>query len=310
MFSDIFETVKDQAVEHMPELMIGFGLSAILAGTVGACKATLGLHEDLEEHREEMEAIDEEAEKAEEEGKEYNKGQKKMKIFGKTFAKICRRYAVPVIAIIAGIALIVGGDLELNARNFAAVSLANNWKEAFDEYRKRNIELNGEEADEKIRTGAHEIEVEETGKNGKTKKVKKTVGDENAKGRGYLFWITPSNPYWVDDEEQMMYFFNSEERTSNVRLALEGRYTLDLLCNQLGVKMDNLPAEYMQVGWLKNSGLGNPNDKLHIRYNVVAKDMPDGNGELVRCYAIDPNVECNVYKMKRRQERLARKEAA
>lgn len=285
MLDNIMEFIVDEA----PAILTGIGIGAVLIGTVEACKASTTLSEIVEEHKEAMEEVNEKAEAVEEEGEDFNKGKEKLKVFVKTGKKIVKKYALPATAIAIGVACLVGGNVMLNTRNIALASAANSISSAYEDYRNRVIETFGEEADSKLRRGVKEVTTEEVGANGRKKKVKKEVSDPTAKGKGYGRYFTPSNPYWIDDRDQLEFMFNQEQSRANNLFQINRKYTLDKLWERLGfVDGDNCP-DSMVMGWVEGVG-----DQF-INLNVEPATIPDGNGGFIDCYFIDPNVQTNVY---------------
>lgn len=291
----IVDTISDNA----PAIVTGIGIGAVLIGCVEACKATMGLGEDIEDHKDAMEEIAEKAKEAEDEGKEYNKGKAKTKVFVGTAKAIAKRYALPATAIAVGVACLIGGNVMLNTRNIALASAANTISTAFEEYRGRVIDELGEEADARFRTGTSKVEITEIDEKGKTKTTEIDVADPKAKGRGYGRYFTPSNPYWYDDPDQRDFFFNQEQQRANRLFHINGKYTLDKLWERLGFVDSDSNPDSMVMGWLEGSG-----DQF-INLNVSGPiTIPDGNGGFVEAYFIDPNVQTNVYTTIKKRMRL------
>ncbi len=269
--------------KQSPSILIGAGIVGVIAATVKACKATKVATPVIEELKEDLE-------NAKDKGDEAKKI--KYECYVRTGKELTKIYGPTVILGIASISMIVGSHIILNKRNAALAAALTTVNGAFKDYRRNVIRELGADADEKFRLGKQivEKEVEYTDKKGnkKTRIDKQEVADPEAKGHGWLRYITPSSPFWNDDELMMEAWFNREQMYSNELLRIHKRFVIDQLWEKLGIVVTDMEAaDAMIMGW----GEGD-----YIELNVSKVMIPDQNGNLTPAYAVDPNVQRNVVK--------------
>lgn len=301
-FNSIMEVAKDKAIANAPAILNGAGITAIVGGVFLACKATLDLKAVLDEHDEKLKDIKERAK----EDKEYNRGRDTRACYTRTCCSLIKLYAPATIAITVGIGCMLGSNAILEKRNAQMAAAVTTINAAYNEYRKRVIEDAGEEKDEEYATGKHkeEIVVEEVDENGKPKKKKKKVDvyDPNAMGRGYLKYITPANPYWIEDPVLMENWIKSEEKYANWMYNIQKRRTLAQIFDRMGLNENTLDPDSLIMGWVKDEFGDGPK----IKFNAKECYIPNGDGDLIRVWKLDFNVQGNIHKaIKRRQLKAA-----
>lgn len=173
-------------------------------------------------------------------------------------AKIARHYTVPVAIFSVGAACTVMAK-QLEHRKAVVVGAAyNSLLAAFNEYRAKVVEHEGEEADRRYLHGEREVEVieEKTGKDGKKRERKKTVtaigsGDSNT--LYHRFWGRSTSTQWVNDPVYNLSFLKAQEAIANNNLHARGYVLLSEVYQQLGFELEGHSNAAM-VGWILGGG--------------------------------------------------------
>lgn len=289
---NVLQPIIFEAKKNSPSILMGAGITAIVIGGIWACQATLKAAPVLDKHKEDIDAVKKHAE----EDKDYkDKGRDLTAIYKRTCCDLTRLYIRSIITVGIGIAMVGGSNYILSDQKAKALAFAASTNAAFTEYRGHVIEDQGIEADWKYMTGEKEVEVEETEvtPNGKTKKVKKKykVSDPNAKGSGHLFYIGPGNRYYNKDPEMFGFTMNQKQNYLNERFAICERMVVDDIMRELEIPINEQEPTTLVDGWLKRS----PSD--HIEFDVRQTHIPGPDGEFVPVYAVDMNVQGNIYEV-------------
>lgn len=288
--------------DNKATLLIGGGIGTMITGGIFACRATFKLSPILEDH---MDVINNIAD-LEETNKEYKEGGHDRKVcYFKTIKKITKLYFIPFTITVMGTVMVLSGTKMITDDNAKLSAAVTTTMSAFNEYRGRVSEKYGKEQDEAFLAGDKEIEVEETDAKGKKKKVKKTVSDPDAKGRGYLRYITRSNPLWNEDSTVMRATINREQQYLTNLLRASHRLTIDKVYERLCILSDDLDsADDMIMGWLYDEGAD------FVDLNARPTTIVNSTGGTEPAWIIDPNVQCNVHKTLRQRKIKALKEVA
>lgn len=227
--ADAIKTVGTKAIfkvkAHSPEILLGIGIAGVVTGTVLACKATLKVDEVLdnfEENKSKIAEAKELIEKGAIEPEAYTEEDVKKDTFityfnaVKGFAKL---YSLPVAIIGTSIACILWSYGILKGRNAAIIAGYNALSQSFDKYRDQVAEAIGEEKENDIYNGFHEVKVEEVvEKNGKEKKVEqvKTVFENDRVINRFSWFFDDFNPeYRKNDPEYNLMYLRACQATLN-----------------------------------------------------------------------------------------------
>lgn len=202
----VLNVIGTFAGEHAPEILVGVGIIGFVATTVLACKSTAKMHDILEKGEAEEEEINnkeivEEGDDIyteEDKKKDLKDHKRKMRI------RIVRNYAVPAAVGVASVAAILVGFKVLNGRYLVTASALATLSEAHERYRKRNIELNGEDSDYYCETGMRRTEElkevktvdPETGEEKTEIVVEKKLVQDDPYGGPYYRQIGPNTYLW------------------------------------------------------------------------------------------------------------------
>ena len=281
--------------KHSPEIFIAVGVVGTVASAVMACKATTKLNDILEESKEQIDAIHEAPQKEELKDK-YDEDMMRKDlalVYFQTGVKIAKLYAPAVILGTLSITSIVASNNILRKRNVALAAAYATVDKGFKEYRERVVERYGEQVDYELTHNIKTKEITETvvDEKGKEKQVKKTVevADLNVTN-DYIKYFTGSNPYWDDTPDYVELFLRSQQNYANDRLKVDKVLTLNDVYDSLGFQKTKAG---MVVGWVFDEN--NEDGDNFIEFNVRKVYIPNEYGEEELAYAIDFNVDGNIY---------------
>lgn len=281
--------------KHSPEIFIAVGVVGTVTSAVMACRATTKLSDILEESKEELETIHEAPQKEELQGK-YDEDMMRKDlalVYFQTGVKIAKLYAPAVILGTLSITSIVASNNILRKRNIALAAAYATVDKGFKEYRGRVVERYGEQVDYELSHNVKTKEITETiiDEKGKEKTVTKKaeVADPNVTN-DYIKYFTRSNPYWDDTPDYVELFLRSQQNYANDRLKVDKVLTLNDVYDSLGFQKTKAG---MVVGWVFDEN--NEDGDNFIEFNVRKVYIPNEYGEEELAYAIDFNVDGNIY---------------
>lgn len=281
--------------KHSPEIFIAVGVVGTVASAVMACKATTKLSDILEESKEQIDAIHEAPQKEELQGK-YDEDMMHKDlalVYFQTGVKVAKLYAPAVILGTLSITSIVASNNILRKRNVALAAAYATVDKGFKEYRERVVERYGEQVDYELTHNIKTKEITETvvDEKGKEKQVKKTVevADPTVTNE-YVKYFTRTNPYWDDTPDYVEMFLRAQQNYANDRLKIEKALTLNDVYDSLGFQKTKAG---MVVGWVLDEN--NEDGDNFIEFHVRKVYIPNEYGEDELAYAIDFNVDGNIY---------------
>lgn len=279
--------------KHSPEILVVSGVIGAVASAVMACKATLKVNDILEEHKETMDKIYEAPTDDPQVYSEDDKKKDTVIVYTQTAVKLVKLYGPAVILGTLSVSSILASNNILRKRNAALAAAYAAIDRSFAEYRNRVVERFGEEVDHQLRYNVKAQEIEETivDEKGKEKKVKKTVevADPNAESI-YQKYFTRTNPNWENNSDFVETFLRMQQNYANDLLRANGHLTLNKVYNMLGFQ-DTKAG--MVVGWVYD--LDHPNGDNYVEFNVKKVHLLNERGGLEEAYAIDFNVDGNIY---------------
>ena len=214
-------------------------------------------------------------------------------VYFQTGVKVAKLYAPAVILGTLSITSIVASNNILRKRNVALAAAYATVDKGFKEYRERVVERYGEQVDYELTHNIKTKEITETvvDEKGKEKQVKKTVevADPNVTN-DYIKYFTRSNPYWDDTPDYVELFLRSQQNYANDRLKVDKVLTLNDVYDSLGFQKTKAG---MVVGWVFDEN--NEDGDNFIEFNVRKVYIPNEYGEEELAYAIDFNVDGNIY---------------
>lgn len=281
--------------KHSPEIFIAVGVVGTVASAVMACKATTKLSDILEESKEQIDAIHEAPQKEELKDK-YDEDMMRKDlalVYFQTGVKVAKLYAPAVILGTLSITSIVASNNILRKRNVALAAAYATVDKGFKEYRERVVERYGEQVDYELTHNIKTKEITETvvDEKGKEKQVKKTVEvADSTVTNEYVKYFTRTNPYWDDTPDYVEMFLRAQQNYANDRLKIEKALTLNDVYDSLGFQKTKAG---MVVGWVLDEN--NEDGDNFIEFHVHKVYIPNEYGEDELAYAIDFNVDGNIY---------------
>ena len=276
--------------KHSPEILVAAGVVGTVVSTVMACRATTKIDTILDETKEQLDKIHEYSENPDMAEKYNAEDAKKdtVVVYAHAGVKLAKLYAPAVGLGILSLGSILASNNILRKRNAALAAAYAVVDRSFKEYRDRVVERFGEEVDHQLRY----TEVEETviDEKGKEKKVKKTIEVADPNASEYVKYFTKSNPYWENNPEYVEMFLRSQQNYANDKLKATGHLTLNDVYDMLGFH-DSKAG--MVVGWIYD--LDHPNGDNYVEFDVKKVHLPDEQGGYEEAYAIDFNVDGNIY---------------
>ncbi len=280
--------------KRSPEILVVVGVVGTVVSAVMACKATTKINTILDETKEQLDKIHEYAGNPDV-AEKYNAEDAKKDtaiVYGQAGVKLAKLYAPAVGLGILSISSILASNNILRKRNAALAAAYAVVDRSFKEYRDRVVERFGKEVDHQLRYNIKATEVEETitDEKGKEKKVKKNVEVADPNASGYVKYFTRSNPYWEDDSSYVEMFLRAQQNYANDKLKAIGHLTLNDVYDMLGFH-DSKAG--MVVGWIYD--LDHPNGDNYVEFDVKKVNLPNEQGGYEEAYAIDFNVDGNIY---------------
>lgn len=286
--------------KHSPEILVVAGAVGTVASAVMACKATLKVHEIIEEKEETLAEIQEAVEAGENKaGNVYTEedGKKDLSLtYLQTGVKFAKLYGPAVLLGTLSITAMVSSNVILKKRNVALMAAYTTLDKGFKEYRGRVIERFGKELDHELRYNIKAKEVEEkvVKEDGTEETVKKTVNVIDPTSiSDYAVIYDDGCTGWTKDPELNKFFLKSQERYANDRLKAKGHLFLNEVYDMLGVPRTKAGQI---VGWIYDEK--HPNGD-----NFVDFGMLDINDERKRDFingyerniVLDFNVDGPIY---------------
>lgn len=280
--------------KRSPEILVAVGVVGTVVSAVMACKATTKINTILDETKEQLGKIHEYAGNPDA-AEKYNAEDAKKDtaiVYAQTGVKLAKLYAPAVGLGILSISSILASNNILRKRNMAISAALAAATQNFKDYRNCVIERFGKEVDHQLRYNikAEEIEETVTDEKGKEKKVKKSIEVADPNASGYVKYFTRSNPYWEEDSSYVEMFLRSQQNYANDKLKATGHLTLNDVYDMLGFH-DSKAG--MVVGWIYD--LDHPNGDNYVEFDVKKVNLPNEQGGYEEAYAIDFNVDGNIY---------------
>lgn len=283
--------------KHSPEILVVAGVVGTVVSGVMACKATTKVNDILDEAKETLDVVHEGVENGEIKGKEYTveDGKKDTTIvYVQTGVKLAKLYAPSVILGALSITSILTSHNVMRKRNVALAAAYTAIDTSYKDYRKRVVERFGEEIDKELRYNikAKTFEETEIDKNGKEKKVEKTVNvaDMNLTS-DYARYFDSSVTGWEDCREYNMMFLRAKEAYANDKLKADGFIYLNDIYYALGIPKTKAGQI---VGWVYK-----PNDPdyrgdnfVDFGIKTVMRETADGKYE--EAILLDFNPDGNI----------------
>lgn len=287
------------AKKHSPEILLGVGIVGGITATVLACRGTSKLPEIMDQHEEattELALAENDALRRDDEESLSIVKKEKIKTYLHTGTQITKAYLPAIGFGAASIACILGSYGILHKRNAALVAAYSVLNDRFVKYRERVREEFGDEKDKQLYFGTHKetIEVEEVGKNGKVKKVKKEIDVVNPYDLSqYAKCFDESCTNWETDPDYNKMFLTRQQNWANDKLKAQGHLFLNEVYDMLGFPRTKAGSI---IGWVydpdSNDGDNYVDFGIFNIYNECSRDFVNGYEQRIW---LDFNVDGIIY---------------
>ena len=284
--------------KHSPEILVVVGVAGVVTSTVMACKATTKAGDILEEHKNQMNAIDQVVKMDRDDYTEEDHKKDTTIVYTRTAIKFVKLYSPSIMIGVLSLGCIIYSHNILTKRNAALAAAYATVDRGFKEYRGRVVERFGKELDHELRYNikAQEFEKTEVDKKGNEKVVKETVNvaDPNLYSDYARFFDDGCNG-WSKDPEQNLTFLKCQQAYANEKLKAKGYLFLNDVYKMLGIPATKAGQI---VGWIYD-------EKNPIGDNFVDFGLYDMNKPVVRDFVngyertilLDFNVDGNILEM-------------
>ena len=284
--------------KYSPEILVVVGVAGVVTSTVMACKATTKAGDILEEHKNQMNAIDQVVKMDRDDYTEEDHKKDTTIVYTQTAIKFVKLYSPSIMIGALSLGCIIYSHNILTKRNAALAAAYATVDRGFKEYRGRVVERFGKELDHELRYNikAQEFEKTEVDKKGNEKVVKETVNvaDPNLYSDYARFFDDGCNG-WSKDPEQNLTFLKCQQAYANEKLKAKGYLFLNDVYKMLGIPATKAGQI---VGWIYD-------EKNPIGDNFVDFGLYDMNKPVVRDFVngyertilLDFNVDGNILEM-------------
>ena len=287
-----------QVKKHSPEILVVVGVAGVVTSTVMACKATTKAGDILEEHKNQMNAIDQVVKMDRDDYTEEDHKKDTTIVYTQTAIKFVKLYSPSIMIGVLSLGCIIYSHNILTKRHAALAAAYATVDRGFKEYRGRVVERFGKELDHELRYNikAQEFEKTEVDKKGNEKVVKETVNvaDPNLYSDYARFFDDGCNG-WSKDPEQNLTFLKCQQAYANEKLKANGYLFLNDVYKMLGIPATKAGQI---VGWIYD-------EKNPIGDNFVDFGLYDMNKPVVRDFVngyertilLDFNVDGDILEM-------------
>lgn len=275
--------------KNSPEILLGFGILGFIGTVVLASRATLKAEDVVEKHKQDLKAIEDAKEIAQNEPEKYEYDSKlamadKAGVYGRMGVDFTKLYGPSVALGALSLACILASRNIMNKRYLGAVAAYNAVSGAFEAYRQRVREEQGEIMDRHFRYGTELEEVtittvDENGKKTKEKQLVEKVDQNNLQAPDEnSVWFDESNPNWDPNPEYNMMFLRTKQNYWNDVLHTKGHVFMNEVLDDLGFPHTQAGAI---LGWLNGVGDSDIDFGLYDMSRKNTRDFVNGNSNIV-----------------------------
>lgn len=287
-------------VKHRkPEICMVIGTGLGLAAIISACYQTnKGGSKLIEDHKTRLR-------KAKAMSDDDPKKKKAVTLaYGKTLVEGARLLAGPTALFVASVTSFWMAHHTMKVRNAGLAAVATGLRKELKDYRGRVKDKIGEEAEEKLYFGTQSREIEEVelDENGETKTTKNTYDDvvDDIERSDFVRYFAKGNDHWDRSPDMNEFFLECQKNRANDILKTKGEITLNEVYELLGFERTD---SGMVFGWIYDKHQPFGDNKVEFKYKKVHIPNESGVGSSIG-YAIDFNVDGNIYEEKRRRKGL------
>ena len=250
--------------KYSPELLIGAGVVAVVAGTIIACKQTLKVEEILDDHAALKEDINSAVANPDVEYTEEDGKHERAIALLRTTGRMAKLYAPAIGLEVLGISCFIASYGIMKKRNVALMAAYNSLDNAFKEYRKRVAAKIGDDVERELYHGlkVEEVVDEQTGE----KKKVMTSADISPYAKCFDEF---NSQEWHRDPNKNLMFLRMQEKFAQQKLVSQGHLFLNEVYDMLGFDRTSAGAI---VGWIYDG------DPTKVSFGIYDIDRPGGLG--------------------------------
>lgn len=280
--------------KNSPKILLAAGIVGGVAATVMACKGTLKAQKVIEEHKNDVKAINEALNSPYKES--YDKQdaiQDMATTYFKTAKSLIKIYSPSLGLGAFAIASILGSYGIMNKRVIGITAAYSFINGKFKEYRKNVVEDLGEEKDLQYYHNLKTETVKVTEKvDGKNKKVSKDILVAGEMSQ-YARFFDDASDCWQDNPELNLLFLRCQQNTANDILKSRGHIFLNEVYDMLGIPRTSAGAI---VGWVFDEA--DPHADNYVDFGIYSIDNQE-HRDFVNGYNpaifLDFNVDGVIY---------------
>lgn len=259
--------------KHSPHILFVTGVVGVVGTAVLASRATLKLHDVIDEVQKNLSDRDTLVEQGREDYSKEDAARDTVLIYAKASLQVTKLYAPALLVGAASVACLTGSHIILNRRNIALTAAYAALDKGFRAYRDRVLWELGDEKDREFRFGKEEDEeVVETQPDGtevrKAVKKLKDVGQADRSIYARMF-TQGASPSWEPIPMKNQFFIQCQQHYANDMLRARGHLFLNEVYDMLGLERSQAGSI---VGWIYN-----PDNKKHYGDNYVDFGVFEGN---------------------------------
>jgi hypothetical protein len=285
--------------KYAPDILMGMGITGVVASSVLVYKATKKLDSVLCEHNAELKRLHD--------GKEMLDGDALLKNAPSAYSDsdyrkdlaiaytqramdVAKLYAPAVLVGAFSISCLLGSRYIFSKRNAALTAAYKLLDEGYKNYRQRVVKKFGPEKESELwADGRETITYKTTDENGN--EVEKKVKMMSPKfGSQYARWFDENSPQFQKNFDYNLFFLKSAQNYANDKLKAHGHVFLNEVYDMLGIPRSTAGAI---VGWVLR---GNGDDFIDFgMYNAENEPGRDVINGYSRAFLLDFNVDGIIY---------------
>lgn len=225
-----------------PTVLLVAGVGGMVGSTVLACRATLKMHEVVDEAKTNLDTA---KTLVHEDYSAKDRSRDISLIYFQTTVKVITLYGPAVILGCASIYALTSSHNIMTQRNAALTAAYAALEKGFNEYRARVVEEYGEEKDRNFRYGTQQVQIIDPKTDKKKMVTRVGPGDPSIYAR--FFDLHSSS--WSKEPEYNMIFLKCQQNYANDLLNARGHIFLNEVYDMVGVPRSKAGAV---VGWLRS----------------------------------------------------------
>lgn len=275
-FKNFINNVGLKTKEHVPEILMIFGIGGMVTGGVLACRATYKkLPQKKELHESNLENI-QELYQGEDDAAAKKETKKEIARYSVDLVKI---YAIPVTVELTGVSMILASNYIMRKRVAGITAAFTTVSAAYETYRERVRERFGEEVDQAILLGEKEVEIEKEDENGEIVKETITVADPDISSIGR--YLTEKNGNFSKSNTFMDDVVRMKDAYLTDKLKAKGYITVNDIYEEWDFDEDT------EAGMVVGKVYDPSSDDNYIQTRYVKKNIPDEFGNYEEAWYLD-----------------------